>query len=182
MAMVAGLTIGLVGSVEAQSRIPVSIEARFEAAVPRGAVAERWGPTVGVGLNAAVQLVPNYALYAGYSRASFDLDPVDDMHAVDSGFSAGLTRTLPVSGTAVVPWVKSGLLIHSLEIEGGARTGGDGRLGFEVGGGITIPNRRRPALPMSLGASYRRYGARVLGADREAVSYFSAGLGLIVAF
>jgi hypothetical protein len=177
LAVAACATIGA-GGAEAQR---VSIEAGMGAAVPFGAVAERWGVGLDYGVRAAVELTPRYAVYAGYSYTFFDLDPVDDMHAVDTGLAGGVTRSFPGAGR-VVPWVRTGLLIHSLEIQGGAGTADDGRLGFEVGGGVMIRHKRLRALRANLGGGYRRYDARVLGPERETVSYLHAGGGFGIVF
>lgn len=177
LAVVAACVALGAGRAEAQ----VSVDARMGVAIPTGAVAERWGVGLEYGLGAAVELTPRYALYAGYSYTFFDLDPVDDLHAVDTGFAGGVTRAFPGTGR-VVPWVRGGVLIHSLEIQGDALTGDDGGLGFEAGGGIMIRHPHRRALRANLGAGYRRYDARVLGSDREAVSYFTAGAGLAIVF
>jgi hypothetical protein len=165
-------TIGA-GGAEAQS---LSVEAGMGLAVPTGAVAERWGVGLEYGAGAALELTPRYAFYTGYSYTFFDLDFVDDLHAVDTGFSLGVRRSFPGSGR-VAPWVRSGLLIHSLELQG-ERTGDDGGLGFEVGGGIMLRHKQRRAVRANLAVAYRRYDARVLGPDRETVSYFSAGVTL----
>jgi opacity protein-like surface antigen len=167
----------------AQSPVPFSVEARAEAAFPRGALDERWGMGAGFGVNATVQLVPNYGLYGGYSRVVFDLDPLDDLQAVDSGFAIGLTRAFPVAGPAIVPWIGSGLLIHDLQLRDRVddRTAsGDSQLGFEIGGGVAVALSRNIRLTPGIG--YRQYGARILGEERETVQYFSAGVGLNVGF
>jgi len=172
--------MGTAGEAAAQSPIPLSVEVRADAAFPRGALEERWGTGIGFGVNATVQLVPNYGLYGGYSRTVFDTDVADVQSAVISGFSVGLTRSFPVAGPALVPWVGTGLLIHDLTIEGRPGGGSDSELGFEVGGGVAVA--LTPRVRLTPGIGYRQFGARVLGAERETVQNFSAGVGLNVAF
>jgi hypothetical protein len=179
--LAAGLASGLgIATYEAaaQSPIPLSVEARAEAAFPRGAMEDGWRTGVGFGVSATVQLVPNYGLYGGYSRTTFDHDADAGLRAVGSGFSIGLTRAFPVAGLALVPWVGSGLLIHDLRIEGAPAADGDSQLGFEVGGGVAVA--LTPNIRLTPGIGYRQYGARILGAERETVQYFSAGVGLNV--
>ena len=165
------------GRAEAQA---LSVEAGMGLAVPTGAVAERWGVGLDYRAGAALELTPRYAVYAGYSYTFFDLDFVDDLHAADSGLATGVRRSFPGAGR-LVPWVRTGLLAHSLELQG-ERSEDDGGIGFEVGGGVMIPHRHRRAVRANLGVAYRRYGARVLGPDRETVSHFSAGVSLAGVF
>jgi opacity protein-like surface antigen len=176
------------GAAAAQSPIPISAEVRVDGGFPRGALEENAGagPAIGFGVNLAVQLVPNYALYGGYSRTVFDLDGAtftpdangDTPRAIDSGFSVGLTRAFQLGGP-VMPYVGVGLLVHDLEMEGIAG-GGDSQLGFEFGAGAAIPVAHRIRLTPGIG--YRQYSARILGNERETVNIFSAGVGLNLAF
>jgi opacity protein-like surface antigen len=172
---------GFTGVAEAQSPIPISAEVRLNGGFPRGALEENAGasPGLGYGVNVAVQLVPNYAIYGGYSRTTFDLDVPASGRAVDSGFAVGLTRGFELGGP-ISPYVGVGLLVHDLEIEGDVAGGGDSQLGFEFGGGVAIPVAQR--IRITPGIGYRQYSARILGTERETVSIFSAGVGLNVAF
>lgn len=177
----AGLGLGLAATAEraaAQSPIPLSVEVRADAAFPTGSLGERAGTGVGYGASATLQLVPNYGLYGGYSRTTFDLDGTDDARAVASGFSVGLTRGFAVD-REFTPWVGVGLLLHGLEVEGAAG-GGDSRLGFEVGGGLAIGVL--PRVRLTPGIGYRQFGSEFLGAERETIQYLTAGIGLNVAF
>jgi opacity protein-like surface antigen len=177
--LLAAVGIGSLTAVsDAATQVPLSVEVRAEAAFPRGALDERWGVGVGFGVSATIQLVPNYGLYGGYSRTTFDHDADAGLRAVGSGSSIGLTRAFPVAGLALVPWVGSGLLIHDLRIEGAPAADGDSQLGFEVGGGVAVA--LTPNIRLTPGIGYRQYGARILGAERETVQYFSAGVGLNV--
>jgi hypothetical protein len=175
--------IGLGGAAEvaAQSSLPLSLEVRTDGAFPRGgAFEDRASTGIGLGVSAALQLVPNYALYGGYSRTTFDLDGAGDARAVDSGFAVGLTRAFPLGGAPLVPWVGTGVIIHDLEVEGVQNAAGESRLGFEVGGGVAVP--LTPQLRLTPGLAFRRYEAPFLASQRERISYFSAGVGLNLAF
>ena len=143
-----------------------------------------WEP--GWGCKAPVRLDRSHELYAGYSATQFDLDPIDDMHASDRGFAAGLVRSFPqAGGRLLVPWVRAGALAHRLSVVTEGNAAGeengpaDGSLGFEMGGGIGVT---RKMVRSTLGFEYRGYRARVLGTEREAVSYFSFRAGLGIAF
>jgi hypothetical protein len=180
VAAVVGLLLGLAGAsmAAAQSPIPLAVEARLGAAVPTGALADHAETGVGVGVTATLQLVPNYGLYAGWSRTSFNLaEP--GARAIDSGFSIGLTAAYPgIFG--VTPWLGSGVLIHDLDVEGVAVPAGDSSVGFEVGGGIVVPVAPRVRLTPGLG--FRWYNAPFVGDANARISYLSAGVGLNFSF
>lgn len=169
---------GSAGAAAAQSPVPLGVEARVAAAFPRGALEDVVGTGVGFGVNAAVQLLPNYALYAGYSRTSFGIED-DDHNLIDSGFSVGLSRGFPVS-PAVMPWVGVGLLVHDLSLDSGETLDADSQLGFEFGGGVALAVA--PRVRVTPGIGYRQYSARLAGPERDTISYFTAGVGLNVAF
>jgi len=186
-----GAFAGAVLPAAAQMPIPISLEARLALSFPRGAVAERWGTGLGYGVEAAAQFVPHVALYAGYSRSFFDLDFLDDMRAHDSGFAVGVKGDLSLahfSEAPIAPWLATGLLLHAMEIRGTNLPRDDRQLGFEVGAGLAVRASRKPFgdLPLVPGSSwglrYRRYEARVLGSEREAVSYLSVTGALSVSF
>lgn len=181
--VVVGLAGGGAGSAAAQSWGPLSVEARLDAAFPRGALAERWGTGIGFGVTAAARLLPSASLYAGYGYTRFDLDFLDEVHAVDSGFSGGLrlARAVPLGEVAVEPWAAAGLLLHEVEIRGSSTAeGGDSRPGFEAAGGVAVMLPYGLRFTTRLG--YRQYDGRILSTERERVSYFSAGTGIGVSF
>jgi hypothetical protein len=183
LGLTTGMMLGVAGTVAstaAQSPIPVSMNAGISATFPRGALGERWGMGLGFGARAAVQLVPRYTVYAGYSHTFFDLDPYDDLTAVDTGFSAGVARVFPLAGVAWEPWLATGLLLHDLKIEGTVDPQRDGQLGYEVGGGVGVPLRR--GFRATYGVGYRRYQARIQRTERETVSYISVEAGFDLSF
>jgi len=190
-AVLFGAFAGAVLPAAAQMPIPISLEARLGLTFPKGAVAERWGTGLGYGVEAAARFVPHVALYAGYSRSFFDLDFLDDMRAHDSGFAVGLKGDLPLahfSEARVAPWLATGLLVHAMEIRGTNLPRDDRQLGLEVGAGLAVRASREPfgGLPLVPGSSwglrYRRYESRILGSEREAVSYLTVTGALSVSF
>jgi hypothetical protein len=175
--------LGGASILEAQSPIPFAVEVRADAAFPTGGgFADIADTGVGFGVSASVQLVPNIGVYGSYSRFTFDLSGTDvpeGVRAVDSGFSVGLTTSLPALVPGLVPWVGAGLLIRDLGMEGMQTPAGDTGLGFEVGGGIAVP--LAPRIRVTPGVGFRRYTAPLL-ADTETISYVTAGVGLNFAF
>lgn len=186
-----GAALGLLLQAPALAQVPAAptrfaIDPYLSLAVPGGAVAERWGMGAGLGVQASVRLDQRYALYAGYSGTRFDLDFIDDMYALDRGLAAGVVRSFPGLGAgAVVPWVRAGVLAHRLSVvrngdAGEERGPADGGVGLDAGAGIGTRHwsRVRP----TLGLEYRGYNARVLGNEREGVSYVALRTGLTLAF
>jgi hypothetical protein len=108
------------------------------------------------------------------------------MYALDRGLAAGVVRSFSrADGGALVPWVRAGLLTHRLSVirhgdAGEESSPADGSVGFEAGAGIGLRGRR--AVQPTLGLEYRSYSARVLGADREGVSYGALRAAVIFAF
>jgi hypothetical protein len=158
-------------------------------------VAERWGVGAGMGVQASIWLNRSHALYAGYSGTRFDLDPIDDMHASDRGLASGVVHSFPgTGGRPLVPWVRAGVLAHRLSVvrrgNAGEESGpADGSVGFEAGAGIGVQRNRIQAMLgpnyrayPTLGLEYRVYRARVLGAERETVSYVALRGGVTFAF
>jgi hypothetical protein len=186
MGAMLGLLLHSPAAAQAPSAPPrFSIEPHLSLAVPRGAVAERWGVGAGIGVQASVGLDHQYALYAGYSGTQFDLDFIDDMHAIDRGLAAGVVRSFRwPGGGALVPWVRAGVLAHRLSVvrsgdAGEERDPADGNVGFETGAGIRVQGWKAQAM---LGLEYRGYSARVLGLERESVSYGAVRAGVRFAF
>ena len=180
--VVAALVVALLGgsgAAAAQSRIMVDV--RGHAARPTGALSERWGVGVGFAAGASVDLVPNYGVYGTYSNTVFDLDPEDEAHAVDSGFSAGLIRHFAIGGIAE-PWLATGVLVHELDVRGLRAQGGENEPGFEIRGGIRSPLLPTRRLRANLEVGYRQHRARILSTEQETVSYFTAGVGLSLLF
>jgi len=85
----------------------------------------------------------------------------------------------------VVPWVRAGVLAHRLSVvqrgDAGEESGpANGGAGLDLG--VGIGTRRGVRVRPTLGLEYRGYRARVLGNEREGVSYVALGTGLSFAF
>ena len=198
--LAAGAVLGLLlrAPVAAQAPAPplFAVEPQFSIAFPRGAIAEHWGLGVGLGVQFSVLLDQRYALYAGYSGTEIGRNLTGGDHAIDRGLAAGVVGSFPgAGGRPVVPWVRAGVLAHQLAVvrrgDAGEETGpADGSVGLEVGAGIGMqrtPSHARlgrsavRAYP-TLGLDYRAYRARVLGPERESVSYVALRSGVALAF
>ncbi|HEV2132130.1 MAG TPA: hypothetical protein VGR27_13540 [Longimicrobiaceae bacterium] len=164
----------------AQSPIPFAVEGRAGIAFPSGDLARLANSGVGFGATVTVQLMPNYALYGGYSRTEFELEGGTDGRAIDSGFAVGLTAAYPWLGTRVMPWLGTGLLFHDLEVQGAPPAEGSSEIGWELGGGLAI--LLAPRVRLTPGISLRTYAAPLPGRSDGRVSYATAGVGLNVAF
>ena len=157
--LVGGLAIiclSIPRSAGAQSRIPLSYEVQPGFAVPRGALNERWSLGLGLSVNATAEFRPNTLLYVGYSLTAFDVDITSTVKAVDAGPSVGVRRSFPVAGSMVAPWLKFGLLVHTMDVTGDAATGRDHGIGFELGGGVEAGEAPAGIRP-NLGVVYRQY-------------------------
>jgi hypothetical protein len=174
--------LGVAGTASAQSRIPLSVEIRGDAAIPTGDFADSFENGIGFTGSAALQLVPGFGLYGSYSRTNFSIDGADD-DVLDQGFAAGLTASLGGGAGRATPYVGAGLLFHELEVEG--TEVGDAKMGFEVGAGLAIPLGQRIRVTPAVG--YRQYNIEglslggLVNTDMN-VSYLNAGVGLNIAF
>lgn len=184
---------------------PLSVEVRGGAAFPMGDFAdERQGNAEtgwGYGGNVSLQLNPALALYAGYDRFEFPSDNFEvdlpgnvgdvDGKWIDSGFSGGVKLMLPLATMSRLgPWVKGGVVYRKLgvnldderfdELEDELET--DPALGFEVGGGLSLP--LGPRVAVTPGVRYLSYSADpVDGGDGEVnVSHLTLDLGLSIRF
>ncbi|HLL82065.1 MAG TPA: outer membrane beta-barrel protein, partial [Longimicrobium sp.] len=128
--------LGATGTGSAQSAIPLSVEIRGDVAIPTGDFADSFENGIGFTGIAALQLVPGFGVYGGYSRTSFSIDGADD-DVLDQGYSAGLTASLGGGARRATPYIGAGLLFHELEVDDNEL--GDAKMGFEVGAGIAIP-------------------------------------------
>lgn len=113
----------------AQSVIPLSFEARLDAGVPTGDAGEFYNTGVGFGLRASLDLAPNFAVYGGYSRFTFDADDegLTDAEAELEGFEVGGRVGLGTGGAVAAPYVLLGALFQ------------DEQTGLEAGLGADYP-------------------------------------------
>lgn len=122
---------------------------------------------------AATQLV---SVYAGYSRSSFGCETGfctgRDMTFTSQGIDAGVRLSLPVIAS---PWVRAGVVSHSLDAEGGTEDGeAASGFGFEAGGGVEMRLGRR--LSVTPGVRYVRYGS----AGEDGVAMLVGDVGLMI--
>lgn len=174
VAPAAGQLAGLAGT-------PLLIEGRVFAGFPTGDFGEGddLDTGLGFGVEAAYNVTPSLAVFAGYSRLRFGVEGEGDFDLVDSGLDAGLRYTLPVVGS-LRPYLRGGLVYHELEIDrpnGNSST--DYGLGFDIGGGLAVPLSPRFSIQPSI--SYVAYSSEVDGADFD-VSYFTLGTSLAYRF
>lgn len=140
------------GHAAAQGTLPVSLEARIDAGIPTGDLGDAVDVGLGWGVQAALDLTPQFALYGGYSQFSFDVKDTDGVNVKDDGFDLGGRVRL---GTGVwSPFAQFGVLFHD-------DTGFEAGIGadFPVGTGVSLT-------PL---ARFRKVG------DAQ---YFGIGIGL----
>lgn len=172
------------GTAAAQSPIPFSVGGRADYVIPTGDFKDVADNGVAFGAEASLGVARGLGIYGSYSYATFGSTTNDDADAVDKGFSAGVTAAIPTGSARVRPYIGGGAVFHQLELSG-RDEGIDNKTGFEVGGGLAVDIA--PGLVLSPSVGYRRYEAEVpvaLGLAESSlnVEYFSAGLGLSIAF
>jgi opacity protein-like surface antigen len=182
-AVLAALSVSAVQA-NAQMGIPLAVEGRLDYAVPTGDFDDEVDEGAGWSAGVSLGVSPGLAVYGTYSNTRFGVGLLDDdePQAEDSGFSVGLTATIPGGTYRVAPWIGAGAVIHTLEL-GGVENGIDEEVGFEVGGGVAIGVAQNVRLTPGIG--FRRYSTELAGllGDRELdVSYFTAGVGLNISF
>ena len=179
--LVFGATIPAAGQLAGRAGTPLLVEGRVFAGFPTGDFGEGddLETGVGFGVEAAYNVTPAIAVFAGYSRLRFGVEGGGDFDFVDSGVNAGLRYTLPVVGS-LVPYLRGGLVYHELEIDTPEGSfGTDYGLGFDIGGGLAVPLSPRFSIQPSI--SYVAYSPEVDGADFD-VSYFTLGASLAYRF
>lgn len=150
---VVALTAGT-GRASAQGTLPVSFQVRLDAGLPIGDFKDVTKPGLGWGVDAAIDLSPNFAVYAGYS--SFDFDVRSSTVTVrDDGFDVGGRVLLGSGGGTLSSFAQFGALFHNDDT------------GFEAGLGFEYPVG--PAVTLTPLARYRKIG------DTQ---YIGLGIGL----
>jgi opacity protein-like surface antigen len=115
-----------------------------------------------------------------------DLDGAE-AETVDQGFRAGAHIAVPLGmGRSLSPFVQAGVLYNQTRIELSDRSGSltfksDNALGFEAGGGLSIPLGR--IISITPAVRYRRHetkfsGFDEFGAESITVSYIVADIGM----
>lgn len=188
-AMLALATLGAVGTADAQSRTPFSVEIRGGLPFPVGDFQDTQGGLqtgYSLGGSAIFQVTPMLGLYAGYSTNRFEVENTENREVNDAGFHGGLMASFPMT-TGLNPFVKGGVVYHETELsangEGVDLADDEPELGFEVGAGLEIPLGR--TLSFTPAVTYTRHSLEntgLLGTSELDVSYVKADVGLRVRF
>jgi hypothetical protein len=126
------------------------------------------GPSISGALEYGVR--PDLSVYGTYTRASF---------GCEDGFCAGRDVTMTSSGVGAgvrfhpgkLPWVRAGLLLAGTNVDTSTGSSSvDPSLGFELGGGISVPAADRVEIVSGLAM---RSGA---GDERTTVLNFEVGV------
>lgn len=165
LSLVAATALAAPAHAQLPNVTPFSFEVRGGLAFPMGEFGEgddgedgaiKSGTTLGA--NATFHFMPMLGIYAGYTRNQFDIDGLDDSSVIDQGFEGGIRVAIPTPLIPIDPYVKAGLVYHTLEysdvpILGDIKT--DNSLGFEVGAGVGIG--LGPKLSFTPQVTYTRY-------------------------
>ena len=163
--------VTLAGRAQAQSIIPLAVEARASAAVPMGDFKDfegGIGTGYGFGVNGELKLNPLFGVYGGYSWTGYDLEEGDErleQQGIDAGVRVGL-GLLPLR-----PYARGGIVYHKLD--DGHDHGNERKLGYEVGAGLSFP--LGAVISVTPEVSYTRIGEALEGQD---VSALRLGVGL----
>jgi hypothetical protein len=184
MALAAGtLAVGALAAVPAQAQRGIALEVRGGASAGNyaGAASDfEMAPQPSFGAAVSYGVTEMVGVYAGFSRSSFGCETGfcegRDMRFTSQGVDAGVQLSLPV---VAGPWVRAGLVSHSLRYHSGAaleseaRDGEEGSgVGFSAAGGVELRLGRR--LSLTPGVRYVRYGAA--GDDGVAMLVGDVGL------
>lgn len=142
------------GRAQAQGTLPVSVQVRLDAGLPVGDFKDAVKAGLGWGVDGALDLSPNFAIYAGYSSFDFDIKS-SNVRARDDGFDVGGRLLLGTGGGVLNSFAQFGALFHN------------GDTGFEAGLGAEYPVG--PAVTLTPLARYRKIG------DTQ---YVGLGIGL----
>lgn len=149
---------------------------------------------VGFGANVRYRLQPHLSVYTGWAWHHFSTDAmlgVRDLDAEDTGYMLGLRFEHPFaserpSGNGLSYWLRAGGLANHIEVENSAgdivSDTGHG-LGYELGGGLTVPVGTR--LSLTPGLQYRSL-SRDIGLEARSrsgrLAYVMIGTGLAFSF
>jgi opacity protein-like surface antigen len=146
------------------------------------------GTGVGFEMNGRYRIMPHLAVYAGWDWHHFPSDrPLagGDMDFEDTGYAFGLRFEHPVM-TRLAYWVRVGGTANHIEVEdvrGDIISDTGHGLGWEAGGGLTIPVSNR--LMLTPGVRYRALARDMeLGGVNTPVDleYVTVGIGLAYRF
>ena len=146
------------------------------------------GTGVGLGINGRYRVMPHLAVYAGWDWHHFPTDrplPGGDVDFEDTGYAFGLRFEHPMMARAAY-WLRLGGTANHIEVENrrGRLISDTGHgLGWEAGGGLTVPVSTR--LMLTPGLRYRALSRDLeLGdvATPVDLRYVTVGLGLAYRF
>lgn len=166
-----------------------SIEASGDAAFATERLAgSELGVGVGFGVTVGYRLMSNLQTYAGWDWHHFRTVEVvgsSELDVEDTGYAFGLRYERPMFAQAA-GWLRAGGIANHIEIEdddvGNIADSGHG-LGWEVGGGLSIPVGAR--LDLNPGVRYRaltrdlELGTSTVSAD---LRYVTMGVGVVYRF
>lgn len=148
---------------------PIALEVRAGLSFPSGVLASGQRDIaldlgLSVGAAALLRLGPAFAVYGGWSRQGFACEARRDCDVdgdfTSRGYDAGVEVVLP-HATVFEPWMRVGGTLHRFRYRtgGGFETETDAVIGFEIGGGVSIP----VSVGLSLAPSLRfaRYVAKL---------------------
>lgn len=170
-------------AVPAQAQRGLALEVRGGASAGNyaGAASDfEMAPEPSFGASASYGVTDLLGVYAGYSRSSFGCGTGfcegRGMTFTSQGVDAGVQVSLPV---VAGPWLRAGLVSHSLDFDSDPDDGTEGSsgeeasgLGFSAGAGLQLRLGRR--LSITPGVRYVRYGAA--GDDGVAMVVGDVGL------
>ncbi|HYW08401.1 MAG TPA: hypothetical protein VE913_15690 [Longimicrobium sp.] len=111
--MIVAATVAGGGRAEAQSLLPLSVEARIDAGIPLGDSGDLYENGVGFGITGLLQLTPVFGLYGGYSQFTFDQDAIPGGGERESnGGEVGGRVTLGTGGGLYNPFAQIGAIFH----------------------------------------------------------------------
>ena len=169
LSLVAAVT--LAGGAQAQTAptSPLSLEVRAGAAVPTGDFGDIAETGFTVGGDLGFMFTPMLSAYIGGTYSSFAVDDefqeliealsggqIDDLSYNLYGGDAGLKASFPTA-TGFTPFLRGGVVYYTAELGGDdlgedAEEDNDFELGFEVGGGLSVP--LGPRLSVTPAVSY----------------------------
>lgn len=178
-----GLAAAALAAVPAQAQRGLAVELRGGASAGNyaGAASDfEAAPLPSLGATASYGVTDRLGVYAGASRSSFGCDTGfcagREMRFTSQGLEAGVELRLPLPAS---PWLRAGLVSHSLRYRSDATQGSVARsgeetsgVGFGAAGGVELRLGRR--LSVTPGLRYVRYGAA--GDDGVALLVGDVGL------
>lgn len=146
------------------------------------------GTGAGLEVNARFRVMPHLAVYGGWDWHHFPSDAAlagGDVDVEETGYAAGLRFEHPLVSRAAY-WLRAGATANHIELEDGdgdiVFDSGHG-IGWEVGGGVTIPMGTR--LSLTPGVRYRALSRDLElggGATPVDLRYLTVGAGVAYRF